>query len=203
MQQPITGYFYLFTLLFFSTATGYCEELGVGSAPPFPPSIKSSYSVNPGDVLSVFVWNEPTLSNSEVLVMPDGFINIAMMGAIQASGYSTSDIATNISEHLRRYLQDTPTVTVSVISQQGNVISILGKVTRPGQFVMRGATDVTQALAMAGGLTTFADDSNIKILRRDQNGVQTALEFNYGRVAKGRDLQENLMLRSGDVVIVP
>ena len=161
------------------------------------------YRVNPGDVLSVHIWNEESLSRPEILVRPDGYISTPILGEVAAGGQTITEISTAIASGLKAYLRDDPVVTVSVAAISGNTIYVLGKVARPGQFVIRSATDVTQALAMAGGITTFANESAIKILRRDQQGEQRAIRFRYNKVKDGDRLDDNIVLQSGDVVLVP
>ena len=161
-----------------------------------------SYKINPGDVLSLFVWNEDSL-NREVLVRPDGYISMPMVGEIQAGGKTVGQIEADIAENLKRFLQDKPVVTVALMQLNGNQIFVLGKVNRPGQFVIASQTDVMQALALAGGLNAFAAEDDIKILRRNGDGVQVAIPFRYSEVKEGDELDTNIILHSGDVVVVP
>ncbi len=161
-----------------------------------------SYTVNPGDVLEIFVWNEEDLSR-ETLVRPDGMISFPMIGDVQAIGSTPAELATKVSEGLGKFLRDVPVVTVSALKLDGNKVFVLGKVARPGEFVMSSSTDVTQALALAGGLNTFAAEDDIKVLRRDKDGSQTAIPFNYASVKVGKKLDSNIILQSGDVVVVP
>ena len=93
-------------------------------------------------------------------------------------------------------------VTVSVLEINGNKVFVIGQVNKPGEFVVNPRVDVMQALSMAGGTTPFADLKNIRILRRTSAG-QTALEFRYDDVIRGRRLEQNIVLESGDVVVVP
>lgn len=161
------------------------------------------YQVNPGDILSVHIWNEETLSRPEILVRPDGYISTPILGEVAAGGRTIEQISSAIAEGLKAYLRDEPVVTVSVAAINGNTVYVVGKVSRPGQYVIRAATDVTQALAMAGGITTFADENAIKILRRDPQGEQRAITFRYNKVKDGERLSDNILLQSGDVVLVP
>ena len=85
----------------------------------------------------------------------------------------------------------------------GHIIYVLGKVNRPGAFPVATRVDVTQALAWAGGLNAFADEKDIQVLRRDDSGKQHSLPFNYAGVKSGDKLESNILLRSGDVVVVP
>ncbi|MGI9285655.1 MAG: polysaccharide biosynthesis/export family protein [Pseudomonadales bacterium] len=165
-------------------------------------TVAEPYTVNPGDVLQVFVWNEEELSR-ETLVRPDGMISFPMIGDVQAIGSTPTELAAKVSEGLSKFLRDAPVVTVSALQLNGNKVFVLGKVARPGEFLMTSSTDVTQALALAGGLNTFAAEDDIKVLRRNKDGSQSAIPFNYASVKVGKKLDTNIILQSGDVVVVP
>ena len=160
------------------------------------------YAINPGDTLEILVWNEEALSR-QVVVRPDGFVSLPLAGEFRAAGQSPSEVGETIALALANFLNDKPVVTVSTISLAGNLVYVLGKVNRPGAFPIVARIDVTQALAWAGGLNAFADEKDILVLRRDEAGIQTALSFNYAGVKSGKSLQSNIVLKSGDVVIVP
>lgn len=160
----------------------------------------TSYKVLPGDVLQVSVWKEPDLQ-LELLVRPDGAISFPLAGEISTRNRSVSELQSELTRRLSRYITD-PVVTVSVTQVLGNKIYVIGQVNNPGEFVVNPQVDVLQALSMAGGTTPFADLDNIRILRRKQS-IQSALSFSYKDVIRGRNLQQNVMLRSGDVVVVP
>lgn len=160
----------------------------------------TSYKVLPGDVLQVSVWKEPDLQ-LELLVRPDGAISFPLAGEISTRNKSVVDLQLELSTRLARYITD-PVVTVSVTQVLGNKIYVIGQVNNPGEFVVNPQVDVLQALSMAGGTTPFADLDNIRILRRIDT-IQSALSFNYKEVIRGRNLSQNVMLKSGDVVVVP
>jgi polysaccharide export outer membrane protein len=104
-------------------------------------------------------------------------------------------------DQLTRFISD-PVVTVSVRDIRGNKVYVIGQVNKPGEFIVNPRVDVMQALSMAGGATAFASLDNIIILRRTA-AKQEAMRFNYGAVARGKDLEQNIELRSGDIVVVP
>jgi len=160
------------------------------------------YRVNPGDILQIFVWNEKDLTH-EVLVRPDGTISIPLAGQVDAGGLSVIEVEKNLVTALSRYLNDKPTVTVSIKETRGYNIYVIGKVQRPGLFPINQPTDVMQALAMAGGLNPYAAENSIQILRRDNDGIQKAIPFRYSDVKGGDELQTNIPLQSGDIVVVP
>ena len=159
-----------------------------------------AYAVLPGDVLQISVWKEPDLQ-LEVLVRPDAAFSFPLAGDISTKGLSVVALQEELAQRLGQYISD-PVVTVSVKEVLGNKIYVIGQVNNPGQFVVNPQVDVMQALSMAGGLSTFAATNDIKILRRT-GPKQTAISFRYDDVIKGRKLEQNIMLQSGDIVVVP
>lgn len=162
--------------------------------------VMEAYRILPGDVLQVSVWKEEDL-NQEVIVRPDGMISFPLVGEIAAAGNSVEDLRTALSERIAKYIPD-PVVTVSVVRLSGNTVYIIGKVNRPGEFQTPHHVDVIQALSMAGGTSTYAAVNKIKILRRE-NGKLIAIPFRYEDIEKGKNLEQNIILKAGDVVIVP
>ena len=190
----------LFFALLLSTYALAQEESGTIEAGMIE---AGTYLVNAGDVLSLEVWNEPSLSSEQFSVRPDGFVSIPVIGEIRASKKTILELQASIAEGLSRYLKDEPTVVVSVLASNGNLVYVLGKVGRPGAFPLNGPMDVTQALAFAGGLNSFAAENKIKVLRRDNSGQQRSIKFKYGQVKDGDKLGTNILLKSGDIVLVP
>lgn len=186
-------------LLLLWSLTGHSEE---STAVTVMPSA-NLYRISAGDVLAINVWNEETLTLPQVLVRPDGYISIPLLGDVQAGGLSVPDLQKMLKEQLVAFLRDEPVLTVSLLQLGGNSVFVLGKVNRPGAYTMNGNFDVTQALALAGGLAAFADEDDILVLRRDEKGEQQAHRFRYDHVRSGKKLISNLLLMSGDVIIVP
>jgi polysaccharide biosynthesis/export protein len=160
----------------------------------------AEYRLQPGDALTVSIWKEPELQ-AEVLIRPDGGMSFPLVGDVQASSLTVEALRSEIETRIRKWIPEaTASVTVKAIA--GNRIYVVGKVAHPGDFVLVRPTDVAQALALAGGTTTFADLSAIKVLRHD-GARQVAVNFNYTEVEHGRRLEQNILLRSGDTVVVP
>ena len=160
-----------------------------------------SYRLNPGDVIEISVWKEPELQR-EVLLLPDGNIAFPLVGTVQAAGRTPDEIQAEVEERLTRFFPE-PVVTVSILRVAGNKLYVTGQVNQPGQFTVDQPVDVLQAIALAGGLTAFADEDDIYVLRRDQDGSQSAIAFDYDDVTDGSDLSSNIVLQQGDVVVVP
>ena len=161
---------------------------------------QSKYLVQPNDVLNILVWKEPDLSN-EVTVHPDGTFTAPLVGEVQASGRTISDIQADVAKNLNKFIPD-PVVTISLEQHVENHVYVIGQVNAPGVFAVDKLPDVMQALSLAGGMTAFASLNKIRILRRNNSG-QTAIPFRYSDVAKGQKLEQNIVLKDGDVIVVP
>lgn len=166
----------------------------------------NSYRINGGDLLHISVYGEQNL-DKDVPVQPDGGIAFPLVGNLNARGMTLKDLQGKIATNLResQYFPNITDneVTVSMVKATGNSVSVVGQVKAPGTFAYDTQLDVMQALSLAGGLTPFASKSKIKILRRDQAGTQTAILFDYSEVEDGLQLEKNILLRGGDVVVVP
>jgi polysaccharide export outer membrane protein len=185
--------FFGFSLLFFTFNTSFAAQNGAAAGTP-------AYLIGPGDVLNVSVWKEDGLQK-EVLVRPDGGLSFPLVGDLVAGGKSVAQLQAALADKLKKFIPD-PVVTVSVLKINDNKIYVVGKVARPGEFIPTQYVDVMQALAMAGGLTTYAKSNDIIILRREK-GREVAIPFEYDDVAGGENLGQNIILKSGDVVVVP
>jgi polysaccharide export outer membrane protein len=172
---------------------------GMSQADEAPPP-RESYGVNAGDILRVSVWKEEDLQR-ELLVRPDGHFSFPLAGDVAAEGRSVEQIRRDLTDRLAKYVPNL-VVTVEALKIEGNKVFVLGKVNRPGEFVMNANVDVMQAISMAGGTTPFASLNDIKVLRRS-NGQQIAIPFNYDSVQSGKKLDQNILLRAGDTVVVP
>ncbi len=158
------------------------------------------YDIQPGDILQISVWREEDLQR-EVLVSPDGYISFPLVNHLKVLGKSPQFVQQELKEKLSVFIPDA-SVNVALKQVVGNRFYVIGQVNRPGDFVMSQSVDVLQALSMAGGASRFAKLNDILVLRRN-DGRQQAIKFKYGQVAKGKKLKQNILLQSGDVVLVP
>jgi polysaccharide export outer membrane protein len=160
----------------------------------------ADYVLQAGDMINVSVWREPDLDRT-LLVRPDGGISFPLAGDLIAAGKTIDQLTSDVVTRLTKYIPS-PVVTVTLQENLGNRIYVAGRVTRPGVYLVNQDVTVTQALAMAGGLTPFADRKGIKILRRE-GGLERAIPFNYKQVERGQRLEQNIVLQPGDTVLVP
>jgi polysaccharide biosynthesis/export protein len=161
----------------------------------------AEYVIGPSDVLAVTVWKEPDISRT-LPVRPDGKISLPLVGELQASGLTASKLQDVITQKLKDYIEN-PQVNVVVQEVRSRSFNIVGKVLKPGSFDLTKPTAVLDAIALAGGFQDFAKVSKIYVLRRMPDGSQQMLPFNYKLVIKGKRLDENIELQSGDTVVVP
>ena len=191
-------------VLLLCLGTGSGTVAPAANAPPaaraVPPTESSAYTLQPGDVIDVSVWKEPDLQH-EVLIRPDGGLSFPLAGEITTTGMTVEAARAALTERLKRYLPN-PVVTVAVKTIGGNRIYVLGKVNHAGEFTFSSPVDVMQALSLAGGTTPFAASNDIVILRRHDGRVE-AIHFRYGEVERGKDLSQDVLLQSGDTVVVP
>ena len=163
-------------------------------------AVPKDYLLGPGDIVEISVWKEEDLKR-DVMVRPDGGITFPLAGDVHAGGKTVDQLNDELTRILGEYLSE-PVVHVAVM-KVGQTIYVLGNVAKPGEFPMVTPIDVMQALALAGGLTPFADTDDIKIIRRDSHNRVTTLSFDYDDVSDGEELEQNILLRRGDVVVVP
>ena len=158
------------------------------------------YRVLPGDVLSISVWREPELQGL-VIIRPDGGFSFPLVGEVDARGKTLVDLQKIVRERISKLIPDA-VVTVSVQEIKGNKVYVIGQVNKPGEFPVSRRIDVMQALSMAGGATAFAALSDITIIRRTESN-QTVMPFRYPEVIRGKNVQQNILLEPGDIVVVP
>ncbi|MEW6332381.1 MAG: polysaccharide biosynthesis/export family protein, partial [Pseudomonadota bacterium] len=163
------------------------------------PTPAGDYQIGPGDVLEISAWKNVDLSRV-VTVLPDGRISFPLLGEIVAGGKSPAALRDEMVERLKRFSPD-PGLTVTVQQVNSMWIYVIGRVRQPGRFQVNGAMNVMQALAVAGGLDSFADRDRIAVFR-ETGGKTVIFDFDYDDVASGKRLEQNIALMRGDVVVV-
>ena len=161
---------------------------------------ETTYRIGPEDILEISVWKDPDLTK-EVVIRPDGRLSFPLIGEVETGGQTVAWLQEKITKRIREYVPDAM-VTVMVTQINSMRIYVVGKVARPGEYKIGKRINVMQALALAGGLVTFADEGDILILR-GFNGEQKKIPFRYNEVKKGKKIEQNILLQAGDVVVVP
>ena len=173
---------------------------GSAVVPAAPVVVPSDYVIGPEDMLQISVWKNESLSR-QLPVRPDGKISMPLLHDIQASGLTPMQLRDKIATALAEFMPN-PEVSVTVLEVRSYRVSVLGEVQRPGVLQLKAPTTILEAIALAGGFRDFASPSKIVIFRKDNGGQTQRLRFNYNR-AVGAAGEDNVTLRSGDVVVVP
>lgn len=171
-----------------------------------------TYRLRPGDVLDVNVIQDPKL-NRQIVVAPDGYVAFPLAGRFKAGGLTASRVENALKAGLQKQFSTELDVTVSYIQSEKRelkeakdaefTVYVTGEVGKPGAFVVpKRAPTIMQALALAGGLGPFASERRIQVIRKVK-GEDLVFPFNYRDYTKGYDMEGNITLRNGDVVVVP
>jgi polysaccharide export outer membrane protein len=158
------------------------------------------YVIGAEDALDITVWRDDTLK-ANALVRPDGGISFPLVGDIKAAGKTAAQLRDELADKLGKFMPE-PVVTVALLRVASYRVYVLGRVNKPGDYALGREVDVLQALTLAGGLTPFAVEDGIRVIRK-VDGRSVAIPFRYSQVRRGGDLTQNITLRSGDVLLVP
>jgi len=159
-----------------------------------------TYVIGPEDVLYIYVWKEENLSRT-VPVRMDGMISIPLVDDIKAAGLTPLQLKELILTKLREYV-DTPDVTVVVTEANSFKVYVQGEVRTPGVIRLKSETSLVQLIVMAGGFTDWADKKKITIIRKE-GGKESRIRVNYKKIIDGDEGAKDIILKSGDIVIIP
>ncbi len=162
------------------------------------------YVVGVADLLRIDVWRNPELS-TEARVRPDGTITVPLIGDITASGKTPTALRTELQSRLDKWLREgsNSVVTVAVTEVNSYRFTVNGEVSRAGVFTAQSYVTLVDAIALAGGFTRYAERDKIVILRRSQAGKIRKIPVDFRAIATGDHTEMNLVILSGDTVIVP
>jgi polysaccharide export outer membrane protein len=176
-----------------------------GSQPPAAPvssnSSADSYVIGSSDLLGINVWKESELSRS-VPVRSDGKISLPLIGEIVASGRTPLQLQDEIATKLRAFIS-APDVNVMVLQMNSQKFNVLGRVAKPGSYPLTTNVTALDAIAAAGGFQDFAKQKNVYVLRKDAQGKDVRIPFNYKAVIRGQRPEENILLKPNDTIVVP
>ena len=162
---------------------------------------QTDYKIHAGDSLLVGVYDDPKMPPITVTVTPDGKFSFPLIGIMVAGGKTPEQVRVEMETKLRKYVSE-PVVTCSIVEVKGNVAYVIGQVAKPGAIVMNPAVNVLQALRIAGGGNAYAKMDSVIVIRNTTSGQRT-MKFHYSEVSSGKNLEQNVQLESGDVVVVP
>jgi len=174
---------------------------GKTAAKPVAKADANAYRIGAGDVLKIVTWKEPDFTVEEVLVRTDGKISFPLLNDVNAADRSPEALKNEIEARLKDYVS-APEVTVTVLNPGSKRFYILGEVLRTGEYPLVKDLTVLQAFALAGGFTEWASKKEIILLRREK-GKRIVITINYKDLAKGKSLEQNVLLKPNDTIIVP
>jgi len=179
-------------------AHGQNGEVAATSQGATSEGVFDNFTLGPGDIIRVFVWKHSSLS-TDVSISPDGKIRYPLVDEFHAAGLTTEEVETEITHGLSQHLQD-PLITATLHEVRSYNVYVIGEVSKPGHFVMRGPITVLQAIASAGGFTQFATREAI-VVNSLTSGAERR-QFNYKEFVAGEDVESNIVLKPNDTVIV-
>jgi polysaccharide biosynthesis/export protein len=178
----------------------------LGVMPPKEYDAPSGFLLGPEDELEITVWKNLDLSRNTT-IRPDGLISMPLIGDIQAAGLTADVLAQRIAERLKQYFATTPAVAVSVKAINSYSVFVLGEVAKPGKYQLKSYVTVLQAISMAGGFTVYASKNRLQVVRMIENGdhkrQEVHIPLRYSDLVAGSGEPGNIVLHSGDIVVVP
>lgn len=169
-------------------------------------SAQKDFLLGPEDVLEIAVWRNQDLTQKEEIVRPDGKISMPLIGEVEASGRTADQLGAQITERLKAF-KENPSVSVRVKEVNSYYVYVLGEAVKPGKYKLKSHATVLQALAVAGGFTTYASKNKIQVIRtvatENGNSKEVRIPVRYDDLMSGNGEIRNFVLKTGDVVVVP
>ena len=163
-------------------------------------NLSEEYIIGPEDVIEVVAWNDASISRT-VIVRPDGKISLPLIDDIKAAGLTAEELMLILTARFREFVGN-PDLTVIISEINSWKIYLHGEIVSPGLYHIKSNTTILQAIALAGGLSEWAKQDKIKVI--STNDVETEIKtVNYGKIVDGKDLDQNIVLKPGDTIIVP
>lgn len=177
-----------------------CARPAADSPPDEQLGLRVPYVIGIPDILRITVWKNPELS-VEVPVRSDGKISVPLLDDIQAEGLTPSELKEVISGKLAEYISS-PSVTVIVLQANSQTVTVVGGVLRAGTLPLNRQMRVLEVIAAVGGFNTWANRSDIRILRSTPEGI-VSYRFNYSAYVAGKEPESNISVEPGDTIVIP
>jgi polysaccharide biosynthesis/export protein len=204
MQMRVAAFIFMAVLLAAWPVKGQDAAKVSDSTPektaPARQAAEGEYKIGPQDIVRIDVWKEPDISRT-IPVRPDGKISLPLLSDVQAAGLTALQLADSVRDGYKKFI-NSPQVTVTVTDINSRRVYVSGEVNHPGALPLLPNMTVLQALTSSGGFTQFARIKNIYILRTEE-GKQVKHPFNYKDVINGKKPEDNILLQSGDTIVVP
>jgi polysaccharide export outer membrane protein len=178
-------------------------KTAAGTPPASPQGVTPppDYVIGPNDVLAIVFWREKDLSLDNVVVRPDGKITLPIINEIHAAGLTPEQLRATVETAASRYVEEA-SATVIIRAINSRLVYVTGNVNKPGPYPLGGPTTVLQMLSLAGGFSDFAKKNDVVVMRTE-GGKTQSFKFQYKEIVKGKNLQQNILLKPGDTIVVP
>ncbi len=164
-------------------------------------ALPAGYVIGPDDLLSVVFWRDKDMS-ADVVVRPDGKISLPLLNDVQAAGLTPDQLRTQRHRGGDEIRRGPERHGGGQGDPQPQGLHHRAWSSRPGPYPLSGDMTVLQLISLAGGLQEYADSKNIVIIRKE-TGKEEYFKFNYKDVLRQKNLQQNILLKPGDTVVVP
>jgi polysaccharide export outer membrane protein len=203
MNRSASNWYFIiiFALTLVCAENGGRESMAADSKSTTAKPAMASYTIGAGDVLRIVTWKEADFTLDAVLVRTDGKISFPLLNDVQAAGLTPMMLKDVLETGLKKYVSN-PVVTVTVTDAASHKFYILGEVPRTGEYPIIKDLSVLQAFALAGGFTEWASKDEIILIRRE-GGQKKVYKIDYKDMARGKNLEQDLLIRSDDTIIVP
>ncbi|MEK7306457.1 MAG: polysaccharide biosynthesis/export family protein [Nitrospirota bacterium] len=161
---------------------------------------EEEFIIGPEDDLEIMVWKSPELTR-RLLVRPDGKISFPFIGDVQAAGLTTTKLKEAITIRLKEYIAE-PEVSVNVLAVNSYYFFMMGEIRSPGKYPLKGRVTLLQAITLAGGFTPFASKNRISVFRKEGQ-TEKKISIRFDDILFSENTEKNLVLRSGDTIVVP
>ncbi len=165
------------------------------------PAPTSDYTIGSGDLMNVLVYGEPDLT-AIVRVSNEGFIELPLVGKVRASGFTAPELKKSIEARLSEGYLVHPDVQIILQEYKQDVVHLMGQVGTPGPYRITHSNTLMGTISKAGGFTPIAKRNKVKIIRKE-NGGSRVFYVDTVRITKEGNLQDDVLLMPGDVIIVP
>jgi polysaccharide export outer membrane protein len=178
----------------------FAQEAAAAPQKDVADAVREEFAIGADDVIGLLVWGEKEFTG-DLIVRPDGFITVPLLNDVEAAGKTPAQLKATLEELLKAYIK-TPNVTVTVKQINSRKVSITGKVFKAGSYPLLTPMRALDLIALAGGLTPAADARHLSLLRTER-GTRVYLPIDYTDLSRGIRVWQDIVLRPGDVLIVP
>jgi polysaccharide biosynthesis/export protein len=162
---------------------------------------RPQYTLRAGDVVELQYRYTPEL-NQTVTVLPDGFVNLNLVGNVKVSDLTVDQAHDVIVQKAKARLND-PELNLILREFQHPYVVVAGQVTTPGKIELRENTTAMQAILLAGGFLASAQSGQVLLFRKINSDTAEVKVLKLTNIHKTDQLERDAQLEPGDMLLVP